>query len=113
LTGQTRGILNSKILGLVRKDGCIINLARGGHVVTADLVAALDSGHLAHAYLDVFEAEPLAADSPLWAHPGITITPHIAALTEPRTSVGKVAENIERVRRGEKAANTVDFEAGY
>ena len=113
LTGKTKGILNAKTLACLKKDGCIINLARGGHIVTADLVAALDSGHLAHAYLDVFETEPLPADSPLWAHPGITITPHIAALTEPRTSVGKVAENIERVRRGEKAANTVDFEAGY
>ena len=113
LTDKTRGIIDSKILGLVRKDGCVINLARGGHVITHDLVAALDSGHLAHAYLDVFETEPLPADSPLWAHPGITLTPHIAALTEPRTSVGMVAENVERVRRGEKAANTVDFEAGY
>lgn len=113
LTDKTKGILNSKTLSFLKKDGCIINLARGGHVVTADLVAALDSGHLAHAYLDVFETEPLPADSPLWAHPGITITPHIAALTEPRTSVGKVAENIERIRRGEQAANTVDFEAGY
>ena len=91
---------------LIRKDGCLINVARGGHVVIADLLAALDSGHLAHAYLDVFEHEPLPADSPLWTHPGITLTPHIAALTEPRTSVGKIAENIERVRRGEIARST-------
>ena len=113
LTEKTRGIINSKTLSLIRKDGCLINVARGGHVVMPDLLAALDSGHLAHAYLDVFEPEPLPADSPLWAHPGITLTPHIAALSEPRTSVGKVAENIERIRRGEKPANTVDFSAGY
>ena len=113
LTEKTRGIVNSRILSLVRKDGCLINVARGGHVVIPDLLAALDSGHLAHAYLDVFETEPLPADSPLWSHPGITLTPHIAALSEPRTSVGKVAENIERVRRGERPLNTVDFEAGY
>ena len=113
LTEKTRGIVNSGILRLVRKDGCVINLARGGHVVIPDLLAALDSGHLAQAYLDVFETEPLPADSPLWAHPGLTITPHIAALTEPRTSVGKVAENIERLRRGERPNNLVDFEAGY
>ena len=113
LTEKTRGIINSKILYLVRKDGCLINVARGGHVVVPDLLAALDSKHLAHAYLDVFEPEPLPADSPLWSHPGITITPHIAALSEPRTSVGKIAENIERVRRGEKPLNTVDFAAGY
>ena len=113
LTPHTRGILNKDKLQKIKQDGCLINVARGGHVVTADLLAALDSRHLARAYLDVFETEPLPADSPLWSHPGITITPHIAALTEPRTSVGRIAENIERVRRGESALNTVDFAAGY
>ncbi len=113
LTEKTHGIINCKTLSFVKKDGCVINLARGGHLVMPDLLAALDSGHLAHAYLDVFDTEPLPADSPLWAHPGITLTPHIAALSEPRTSVGKVAENIERLRRGEKPLNTVDFDAGY
>jgi glyoxylate/hydroxypyruvate reductase A len=113
LTPHTKGILNKDRIGKIRKDGCLINVARGGHVVTQDLLAALDSGHLAHAYLDVFETEPLPAESPLWNHPGITLTPHIAALTEPRTSVGKVAENIERVRSGEAPNNTVDFAAGY
>jgi glyoxylate/hydroxypyruvate reductase A len=113
LTPHTRGILNKELIQKIKKDGCLINLARGGHLVVPDLLAALDSGHLAHAYLDVFEPEPLPADSPLWTHPGITLTPHIAALTEPRTSVGKIAENIERIRRGEKPLNTVDFAAGY
>jgi glyoxylate/hydroxypyruvate reductase A len=113
LTRDTRGIIDSKILKLIRQDGCLINLARGGHVVVPDLLEALDSGHLAHAYLDVFETEPLPIDSPLWRHPGITMTPHIAALTEPRTSVGKIAENVERIRRGERANNLVDFAAGY
>jgi glyoxylate/hydroxypyruvate reductase A len=113
LTAHTRGILNAERIQKIKADGCLINLARGGHVVIPDLLAALDSGHLAHAYLDVFETEPLPTDSPLWRHPGITMTPHIAALTEPRTSVGKVAENIERIRRGEQPRNTVDFEAGY
>jgi len=113
LTKDTRGIVNAGVLSLIRKDGCLINLARGGHVVIPDLLAALDSGHLAHAYLDVFEPEPLPIDSPLWRHPGITLTPHIAALSEPRTSVSKVAENIERIRRGDRPQNTVDFAAGY
>ena len=113
LTEKTRGILNSKTLSLIRKDGCLINVARGGHVVIPDLLAALDAKHLARAYLDVFEPEPLPADSPLWSHPGIALTPHIAALSEPRTSVGKIAENIERVRRGDCPLNIVDFSAGY
>lgn len=113
LTEKTKGILNSKTISLIRKDGCLINVARGGHVVMPDLLAALDSGHLSRAYLDVFETEPLPADSPLWAHPKLTITPHIAALTEPRTSVAKIAGNLERLRRGEAVLNTVDFAAGY
>jgi len=113
LTPHTRGILDKDAFARIRKDGCIINLARGGHLVAPDLLAALDSGHLAHAFLDVFEPEPLPADSPLWTHPGVTLTPHIAALTEPRTSVGKIAQNLERVRHGEKVPNTVDFAAGY
>jgi len=113
LTEKTQGIINSKILSLMPKDGCVINVARGGHVVIPDLLAALDSGRLAHAYLDVFETEPLPADSPLWSHPGVTVTPHIAALSEPRTSVGKIADNIERLRRGVAPLNTVDFAAGY
>lgn len=113
LTASTRGILGGDALSKIRKDGCVINVARGGHVVIPDLLAALDSGHLAHAYLDVFETEPLPQDSPLWTHPGVTVTPHIAALSEPRTSVAKIAENVERVRRGELPGNLVDFAAGY
>jgi glyoxylate/hydroxypyruvate reductase A len=113
LTEKTKGILNSRILSLMPRDGCIINVARGAHLVAPDLLAALDAGHLARAYLDVFETEPLPADSPLWSHPGVSVTPHIAALTEPRTSVGKIAENLERLRRGEAPLNTVDFAAGY
>jgi glyoxylate/hydroxypyruvate reductase A len=113
LTAQTRGILNRKLFDRMKPGGALINVARGGHVVNADLMAALDSGQLAHAYLDVFETEPLPADDPLWKHPGITLTPHVAALTEPRTSIRKIAENIERLRRGEQPLNLVDRLAGY
>jgi glyoxylate/hydroxypyruvate reductase A len=113
LTGHTRGVLNAAAFAQIPKGGCVINVARGAHVVVADLLAALDSGHLAHAYLDVFEPEPLPADSPLWSHPGVTVTPHAAALTEPRTAVPKIVENIERLRRGEAPLYLVDFAAGY
>lgn len=113
LTAQTRGVLNARAFARMPPGGCVINLARGAHVVPGDLVAALDSGQLAHAYLDVFETEPLPADSPLWTHPGVTVTPHIAALTEPRTAVAKIVENVERVRRGEKPLGLVDRAAGY
>jgi glyoxylate/hydroxypyruvate reductase A len=113
LTPQTRGILNARTLRKIRLGGAVINVARGGHLVAEDLIAALDSGHLAHAYLDVFEHEPLTHDHPLWTHPGITITPHAAALTEPRTAIPKIVENVERLRRGEPPLNLVDLDAGY
>jgi glyoxylate/hydroxypyruvate reductase A len=113
LTAQTRGIVNAKTLSLLRPHSCLINVARGPHVVNDDLLKALHSGHLGHAYLDVFDSEPLPKDSPLWKHPGVSITPHSAALTEPRTAIAKIVENVERVRRGETPLHLVDFAAGY
>jgi glyoxylate/hydroxypyruvate reductase len=113
LTAQTRGVLDAAAFARMPAGGCVINLARGGHLMVPDLLAALDSRHLAHAYLDVFDTEPLPAESPLWTHPGVTVTPHIAALTEPRTAVPSIVENIERVRRGETPLHLVDFAAGY
>jgi glyoxylate/hydroxypyruvate reductase len=113
LTKQTRGLLNARTLRKVKLGGAVINVARGGHLVAEDLIDVLDSGHLAHAYLDVFEHEPLPHEHPLWSHPGITITPHTAALTEPRTAIPKIVENVERLRRGEPPLNLVDFDAGY
>ena len=113
LTAQTRGILNGRNLGKLKEHGCVINVARGAHLVVPDLLQQLSSGHLSHAYLDVFETEPLPASSPLWAHPGVSITPHSAALTEPRTAIPKIVENVERMRRGEAPLHLVDFAAGY
>ena len=113
LTPETAGILNAHAFESMKKGGCVINLARGAHLVAPDLVRALDSGRLAHAYLDVFDPEPLPAKDPLWRHPGVSVTPHIAALTEPRTALPKIVENIERVRRGEAPQHLVDLDAGY
>jgi len=113
LTPQTRGVLNRESMARIRKGGGIVNCARGPHIVRDDLLAALDSGHLAHAWLDVFDKEPLPAEDPLWRHPRVSITPHAAALTEPRTAVQEIVKNIERVRAGQRARNVVDYAAGY
>ena len=113
LTAETQGLLNAKVFSQMRSGGCVINVARGAHLVVPDLLDALGSGRLAHAYLDVFDSEPLPAGDPLWRHPGVTITPHIAALTEPRTAVPKVVENVERLRRGESPVNLIDLQSGY
>jgi glyoxylate/hydroxypyruvate reductase A len=113
LTDETRGILNTRALGLLPVGACLINVARGAHVVDADLLAALDAGHLAHAFLDVFNSEPLPEGHPYWSHPRVSVTPHVAALTEPRTALARVVENLERVRRGEMPLALVDRAAGY
>lgn len=113
LTDGTRGILNIGTLERMPPGGCLINVARGGHLVVEDLIAALDTGQLAHAYLDVFEPEPLPGDSPLWRHPQVTLTPHIAALTEPRTALAKVVGNLRRLANGEAPEALVDPAAGY
>ena len=113
LTSQTRGILDAKAFARMPQGGCVINVTRGGHVIERDLLAALDPGHLSHAYLDVFETEPLPREHPFWTHPKVTITPHVAALTEPRSALPKVVANIERVRRGERPEGLVDRAAGY
>lgn len=113
LTPHTRGLLAKPLFDRLKDGAALVHLARGQQMVTADVIAALDSGKLAHAYLDVFELEPLPQDDPFWSHPDVTLTPHIAALTEPRTALAVVAENIERVRRGESPLHLVDFSAGY
>ena len=113
LTPQTKGLLAKPLLDRMKKGSALVHLARGAQMVTKDVVAALDSGQLRHAYLDVFETEPLPADDPLWTRADVSITPHIGALTEPRTALEVVAENVERVRRGEPPLHVVNFSAGY
>lgn len=113
LTPETRGILDARTLALLPRGSCVINVARGAHLVEADLVAALDAGQLAHAYLDVFETEPLPKAHPFWSHPGVSLTPHVAALTDPRTALPVVIRNLERAQRGEALEARVDPQAGY
>jgi glyoxylate/hydroxypyruvate reductase A len=113
LTTETAGLLDTRALARLPRGAALINVGRGGVLVTADLLASLDSGHLAAATLDVTEPEPLPTDSPLWTHPAVTITPHIASLVQSRISAGIVAENIRRLERGEPLLNPVDRGAGY
>ena len=88
-------------------DGVVINVGRGGTVDTGALLAALD-GRMRAAVLDVFTTEPLPADDPLWAHPKVTITPHIAGRTDPTTSVPVIVESIVDLRAGRRPAGLVE-----
>jgi glyoxylate/hydroxypyruvate reductase A len=113
LTDETRGIINAEKLALLPEGASVINAARGAHIVDDDLIAALDSGHIAFAMMDVFHVEPLPEDHPYWSHPKVTVTPHVASLTPPETSAPQVAENIMRMRKGEPLLNQVDPKRGY
>ena len=97
LTPATRGSLNGELFAKLPRGACLINVGRGGHQVERDLLEALDSGQLREATLDVFEEEPLPADSPLWSHPQVIVTPHIASMTMPETAAKAVGENIKRM----------------
>jgi glyoxylate/hydroxypyruvate reductase A len=113
LTPETRGILNAKTFALLPKGAFVINVARGGHLIEEDLVQAIDSGHLSGATLDVFQSEPLPESSVLWNHPKITLTPHIAAITDPRAAAEAVAAGISAHQRGDALENRVDLDRGY
>jgi glyoxylate/hydroxypyruvate reductase A len=113
LTPDTRHILSAPLFAKLPKGAYVINVARGGHLVEADLIAALDSGHLAGATLDVFETEPLPETSAIWKHPKIIATPHVAAITSPHVAAKYVIDGIAAMERGEPLRNVVDFERGY
>lgn len=113
LTPQTREIMNAKNLSRLLPGGYVINVARGAHLVDEDLIALLDSGHLAGAALDVFRTEPLPAQHPFWRHPKITLTPHTSARTLRDESVAQIAGKIAALERGEPIAGVVDVQRGY
>jgi glyoxylate/hydroxypyruvate reductase len=113
LTRDTRGILGAEAFAALPKGAYFINMARGGHVVDEALLAALDSGHLAGAALDVFNTEPLPPEHRYWTHPRVHVTPHIAGATNPRTASPGVIENIRRMRAGKPLIHTVDPKTGY
>ena len=113
LTRKTIGILNAARFAALPKGAFVINVARGAHLIEPDLVAALDSGHLSGAMLDVFQEEPLPPQSPLWDHPKVTITPHIAAVSQPKAVLDFVRHGIATFERGEIPATVVDIETAY
>jgi glyoxylate/hydroxypyruvate reductase A len=113
LTPETEGILNARLFAGLPQSAWVMNVGRGGHCNEQDLIAALDSGHLSGAVLDVFQTEPLPADDPLWAHPKVTVTPHIAGITDPRNASAFVVDCIARAESGAPFKNVVDLNRGY
>jgi glyoxylate/hydroxypyruvate reductase A len=113
LTAQTRGILGREVFQALPRGAFVINVGRGGHLDAAALIAALDAGQVARAILDVTEPEPLPPDSPLWLHPRVVITPHIASMTQPGTAAPLLLENLRRHQRGEPLRGVVDRLRGY
>ncbi|SMG33773.1 2-hydroxyacid dehydrogenase [Paraburkholderia susongensis] len=112
-TPDTGNVLNARTFAKLARGAYLINVARGAHLVEADLLDALASGQLAGATLDVFREEPLPADHPFWREPRITITPHVSALTLREESVGQIARKIEALMRGEPVSGIVEQERGY
>lgn len=113
LTPETESILNADLFSKLPRGAHLINAARGGHLVEDDLIPALESGRLSHATLDVFRIEPLPDSHPFWDHPRITVTPHNASITDPRSVGRQIVEGIACTQRGAAVPNTVDMTLGY
>jgi glyoxylate/hydroxypyruvate reductase A len=113
MTADTENVLNADRLSLLSQGGFVINPGRGPLIDDDALLAALDAGKIAHATLDVFRVEPLPQDHPFWAHPNVTVTPHIASDTRADSAAEVIAENIRRGEAGEPLLHLVDRSAGY
>ena len=113
LTPETEGILNKKLFLDLPKGASLINVARGQHLVEADLLSALESGQIGGATLDVFHEEPLPGNHPFWDHPKVLVTPHIASLIDPVAGGQRIADNILRFEAGEGIDDLVDLTRGY
>lgn len=113
LTPSTRAILDRDLFAALPRGAALVNCGRGGHLVQEDLLAALDSGQLSQAVLDVCDPEPLPASHPFWRHPHIMLTPHIASMTQPETAVEVVLANIRRHLAGEPLHGLVEPARGY
>jgi glyoxylate/hydroxypyruvate reductase A len=113
LTDATRGFLGTPLFSKLPRGAQLVHVGRGAQLVTDDLLAALDSGRLAEAVLDVTDPEPLPAGHALWAHPRVRITPHIASMTQPHSAAAVVLDNLQRFQRGEPLLGLVDRIRGY
>ncbi len=113
LTPDTHHLLDASALAQCRSGTALVNFARGPLVHTEALLAHLDSGHLSHAVLDVFDEEPLPADSPMWAHPKVTVLPHVTAPTDVQSASSIVARNIRAWRRSGELPQAVSMHRGY
>ncbi len=113
LTLATEAIMNAERLAVLPKGATLVNPGRGPLIDDDALLSALDSGHIAHATLDVFREEPLPAGHPFWSHPCITVTPHVASASRPETAVDVIVENIRRGEAGEPLLHLVDRGLGY
>ncbi|HEX3537316.1 MAG TPA: glyoxylate/hydroxypyruvate reductase A [Stellaceae bacterium] len=113
LTPATEGILDAAAFARLPPGAGLVNAGRGGHLVEADLIPALDSGQLSAAVLDVFRTEPLPADHPFWSHPRVIVTPHVAAETHPSTAAPIIRDAIRQFETGLPLANRVDPSRGY
>ncbi len=113
LTTQTKGILGRALLKCLPKGAALVHVGRGQQLIPGDLLDALESGQLSEAILDVTDPEPLPESDPLWNHPRVTLTPHIASMTQPDSAVDVVLENIRRFRAGEPMTGLVDKTRGY
>lgn len=113
LTDSTRDMLDAGFFAAMRRGAAVVNLARGAHVVDGDLLAALSSGQVRHAVLDVFRAEPLPADHVFWTHDQVTLLPHAAALTDARSAAEVAVANLCALREGRPLRHLVDRRRGY
>ena len=112
LTDATANLMNAERLSRMAPGSVLINPGRGPLIDDKAMIEALDAGHPAHATLDVFRTEPLPPDHPFWAHPKVTVTPHIASATRPASAARVVAENIRRGEAGEPFLHLVDRSPG-
>ena len=113
LTKETAGILDARLFAGLPRGSTLIHAGRGAHLVELDLLRAVDEGRLAHAILDVFGQEPLPAGHPFWSHPGITVTPHVAAISKPGMGAPLILENYRRAMSGRGLIHQVDRARGY